>query len=272
MAGEPEFLSPAAKLAQILVPFQGYVLSLDLATAACLAIVLLVSRVRTTQVSGLTLGLLAMLFLASPFEFQGVANLDTRFVVMIGFMVFGGLRVALPRAAALLLVAAFGVRMAVLATVWTVHGQDLAQLRAAIAPVPAGSAVYVAAVSQSEAPDYWAHGTPGRLLSNGLRLDTHMPALLVIEHRAWWPFLFDNESQQPVRTRQPYRDLATTVGGLPDAGMLPTADLCGFDYVLLMEAGGVADLDRLAAGRLTLLTQTDFAALFRVDPARCKGG
>ncbi|MBN8907393.1 MAG: hypothetical protein J0H99_12355, partial [Rhodospirillales bacterium] len=53
---------------------------------------------------------------------------------------------------------------------------------------------------------------------------------------------------------------------MPDAGALPAQDLCGFDDLLLLEAGGAPGF---ADPRLTPLVRTDFAALFRVDPAAC---
>jgi hypothetical protein len=271
LAGGAEFLSPTAKLAQLVAPFEGYVQWLDIVTVAGVSFALLIGRARATLLSGLTLGLLAVLFLVAPFGYQGVANLDTRFVVILGFLVFGGLVPALPRLGVLLLAALFIVRTSVLATAWAGHAVDLAHLRAAIAPVPPGSTVYLAAVSPEEAPEYWAHSPAARRLAFGLQLDSHMAALLPIERRAWWPFLFDNESQQPVATREPYRDLALRVGGIPDAAILPKADLCGFDYVLLLEAGGAQDLDRLMAGRLNLRIHNDFAALFQVDPDKCSG-
>jgi hypothetical protein len=271
LAGEAEFLSPLQKFAQVLVPFEGYVRLLDIATAIIVVCALLAWRARATLASGLCLGLLAVLFLAAPFGYQGVANLDTRFIVILGFLIFGCLIPAMPRLGVLLLATLIIVRTAVLAMVWTGHGADLAQLRAAIAPVPPGSTVFVAAVSPEEAPDYWAHAPLGRSLSSGLQLDTHMPALLPIERRAWWPFLFDNESQQPIATLQPYRTMALRVGGMPDAAALPKADLCGFNYVLVLEAGAATNLGQLMAGRLTLLVRNDYAALFQIDPGKCGG-
>jgi hypothetical protein len=46
-------------------------------------------------------------------------------------------------------------------------------------------------------------------------------------------------------------------------------DLCGYDDVLLLGAGGVRHLDRLESGRLKLVTQSDVAALFQVGSAAC---
>ncbi|MDR3536006.1 MAG: hypothetical protein P4L71_05860 [Acetobacteraceae bacterium] len=271
MAGDMDFLPVPQKLAQLLVPFEGYVLPLDIATGVIVLATLLQGRPRATLASALTVALLALLYLAAPFDFQGVANFDTRFVVILGFLLFGALRPRLSRATGLLLAALFAVRMAVLATVWAGHASDLAQLRTAIAPVSPGSTVFLASVPVREAPAYWAHAPLGRRLSSGLRLDGHMAALLPIERRAWWPMLFDNDSQQPVTTREPYRALANRVGGEIDSDALPKVDLCGVDYVLLLEAGAIPDLDQFGNGRLSLLTRTDFAALFRVDQRKCGG-
>jgi hypothetical protein len=46
-------------------------------------------------------------------------------------------------------------------------------------------------------------------------------------------------------------------------------DLCGFDYLLLLEAGGEPDPVRFAADRLMLLFRSDIAALYRVRPTAC---
>ena len=98
--------------------------------------------------------------------------------------------------------------MAVVALAWHGHRHDIADLRAVIATVEPGARVLVASVSPEEAPDYWQNVPLSRQLSKGIRLDHHLPALLLIERRAFWPFLFDNPSQQPVTTLPPYRELA----------------------------------------------------------------
>ncbi len=265
------FPSVGGKLAELLVPFEGYVLSLDILTAVIVLAVLAGGRARVTAASALTLCVVAVLFLAAPDGFQGVQHLDTRFVVILGFLLFGALRPTIPRGAAIVLIALFSVRMAVLTSAWAGSAVDVADLRAAIAPVPAGATVFVAATSPEEAPDWWANGPLWRRLSVGMRTDVHLPALLPIERRAWWPFLFDNASQQPIRTREPYRSLAVQAGAVIDARAIQAANLCGFDYLLLLEAGAVPDLVRLDPGRLSLLVGTDFAALFRVDQRRCGG-
>ena len=46
-------------------------------------------------------------------------------------------------------------------------------------------------------------------------------------------------------------------------------DLCGYGYLLMLDAGGAPNLTQLATDRLTLLSRSDMAALFRVRPGAC---
>jgi hypothetical protein len=162
--------------------------------------------------------------------------------------------------------------MATIGYAWHQHQHDVADMRAVIASVLPGARVFVAGVSPEEAPAYWRDGPLSRMLSNGIRLDYHLPALLLIEHRAFWPFLFDNPSQQPIETLQPYRELADRAGSVADSAELAvprSAMLCGFDYLLLLEAGARPDLQDFGAGRLLLLARSDVAALFRIRHSGC---
>ena len=111
-----------------------------------------------------------------------------------------------------------------------------------------------------------------RRLSNGIRVDYHLPALLLIERRAFWPFLFDNPSQQPVETLPPYRGLAERAGSIADHGALAEpgkVDLCGFDYLLLLEAGANPTCRISPRNGCCFSRGRTFAALFRVRPAGC---
>jgi hypothetical protein len=155
--------------------------------------------------------------------------------------------------------------MALLMTAWSAQRADLADLRAALAPVRPGQAVYVAEAGLREAPGYWAANPRWRLLANGTRTDEHLGALALIEHRAYWPFEFDNLSQQPLETREPYRSMASQIGGLPDRAAAAVADLRGFDYVLLMAADAVPGLP---ADRFRLLVRSGFAALYAVEKSK----
>ena len=275
MPGEAEFLSPAAKLGQLLVPFVNYSLPLDIVTAVVsVGFVLacaVTGRCRVPLRAGIAIGTLVLLYVVAPFGFKGTFNLDTRFAIMLGLMLFAGWApVGLPpwaaRSAAVVFVVLFAARMTVLGAAWHQHSTDLAELRSVIASVRPGDLVFLTTVSQSEAPAYWRDGPWSRRLSNGARTDVHTAALLLIERRAYWPFLFDNASQQPITTLEPYRTLANGVEGIKEHGLLTAADLCGFDELLLLEAGADPDLARFAGDRLRLIAASDFAALFAVLP------
>jgi hypothetical protein len=281
LAAETEFAPISEKLRQLIFPFANYLLPLDIVTASIVAAFLLACiafrRYRITPGSGFALALLVGLYLATPWPFKGTYFLDTRFAIMLGFLLFAGmLPSALPRsagvAAAMIFTSLFIVRMATLAFAWHQHQHDFAAFRAVVATVEPGARVIVASVSPEEAPSYWRDGPLSRRLSNGIRLDYHLPALLLIEHRAFWPFLFDNPSQQPIVTLAPYRALAERAGSIADHGALAIpgrVDLCGFDYLLLLEAGADPDLAHFAQDRLRLLAQSDIAALFRIRPSAC---
>jgi hypothetical protein len=278
-----EFSSLTVKLRQLILPFANYILPLDIATACIVGAFLLIcfakGWLRVSPIGSLPLLLTTLLFLAAPFSFKGTYLLDTRFVILLGFLLFGAvLPTGLPRAIACATVTGFtllfGVRMAIVGYAWHENQRDIADLRAVIASVEPGSRVFVAAVTQREAPRYWRNVPLSRQLSLGLQLDAHLPAMLLIERRAYWPFLFDNPSQQPVATLPPFRELAERAGSIPDHRALAVpgkVDLCGFDHLLLLDAGGEPDLTHFATNRLALIAQSDVAALFRVRPDACSG-
>ncbi len=278
VADGAQFVSLASKARQLVFPFANYVLPLDIATACIVIAFLLVCvvthRCRVLPGGAMALLLMTLLFVISPWTFKGTYFLDSRFVIMLGFLLFGAMQpVGLPRlaawSAAAALVLLFIVRMGVVMFAWQQHSHDLAQLRAVIAGVQPGERVLIATVAPEEAPHYWRNVPLSRRLSLGFRLDHHLPALLLIEHRAFWPFLFDNPSQQPVMTLPPYRQLVERIGSMPRHGDLSTVDLCGYDKLLLLDAGGEPDLAHFAADRLELLDSSDIAALFKVRPASC---
>ena len=272
------------KFRELVMPFANYVLPLDIGTLVAVVGFLFgcafTGRCRITIASGVPLVLLALLFVMAPNAVKGTYLFDTRFSVMFGYLLFGAVRPApLPRWAIVAAAGGFGalfaVRMAVVDAAWTAHRQDVADLRATIAAVPPGARVFVATVSQEEAPHYWQRGAMSRRLSLGLPLDGHLAALLLIERRAYWPFMFDDPSQQPIETLPPYRGLADRSDasvGARDLEVLDKVDLCGFTDLLLLHAGAVADAARLDPGRLALVSQTDIAALYRVRKDACRGG
>jgi hypothetical protein len=272
--GEIGYLPLGEKLRQLTMPFVNYDRTLDLVTAGVAfglpVLCLLVQRGRVPWPALITSTLLLVAFLLAPFAWKGTFALDTRFTVMLGFMLFAGFVPArwpawFGNSVAAGMAMLFAVRMTLLMTAWTAHATDLADLHRVLAPVQPGQGVYVAEVGMPEAPAYWAANPGWRLLSNGARIDEHLGALALIEHRAFWPFEFTNVSQQPMETLEPYRSLADRVGSLPDYAGASVADVCGFDYVLLIAADAVPPLP---ANRFLLLTQSGFAALYSIT--RCQ--
>jgi hypothetical protein len=159
----------------------------------------------------------------------------------------------------------FLARMVLLTAVWADHRVDLADLRRVLTPVQPGEAVYVAEAGRDEAPAYWKTNPGWRFLASGMRVDDNDGALILIEHRAYWPFEFDVPSQQPIETKEPYRSLAVRVGAMPNRTEAAVADVCGFDHVLLMEADAVPGLP---TDRFRLEVRSGFAALYAI--IRCK--
>jgi hypothetical protein len=279
------YLPPAEKALQLFMPFLNYDYALDVASAlfvvGFLAICLATRRGIMTLASALAMIAILALFLVSPFAFKGTAALDTRFPIMLGFLLFAAVRPRqLPRWAVLaatpVFVTLFAVRMAVLALAWHGHAADLAGLRAVTAGLAPGDRVYVTAVTPAEAPEYWRHGPVTRRLSNGIRLDYHMAALVLIERRAFWPYLFAEPSQQPIRLDPTWQARAEQAAVLPshrlladcngggEGGPAENVNYRGYNYVLMLEAGGEPDLANFAADRLALVASSDMAALFRI--------
>lgn len=265
------------KLRELVMPFSNYLLPLDIATAAAAAgfvgACALLRLCRVTLASGISLAVTVVLFALAPNAVKGTFLFDTRFVIILGFLLFGAVLPTLRRRfAAVGFALLFAVRMVVLGEAWWEQRHDVADMRATIASVQPGSRVLLAFVTQNDAPAYWRDGPMNRHLSVGLPLYYHLPALLLIEHSAFWPYLFDDPSQQPIEALPPYRELTERVGGFVDyrgLAMADGVDLCGFDNVLVVGAGGVKGLARLNVEKLRMVAASDFSALFRIGQAAC---
>ena len=273
------------KLIHAAMSVVNYNLPLDMVTACFTAVVLLtmvmLGCIAAPLGSVVALATTAILFMVSPFGFKGTGYVDARFAVMFGFLLFGAiLPTRLPGKSAWLvgfaIVVLFGVRTAHTAAVWKAHNRDLDQFRIAMAAVEPGSRVLLAAVSLEEANPAQQDVLRRRSLSDGSRLDAHTAALLLIERHAFWPFLFANLEQQPIKLRSPYLEIAQLTVGIPDVRLLSapapqSGDLarfplqgqwsCCYDYVLLMEAGIPADLHH---PNLKLLYQSDYVSLYHI--------
>lgn len=243
---------------------------------------------RTRRAPGLGLALLglAALYAGAPYAFHGGEYVDSRVSLMLGLTLSAGMR-PVPRSVrwrrwgAAAVGAALGVAVASVGWVWGRHNALVAQVRASIAQVPPGSRVLVATAPFAWHNPWWEKAPPTILALGFVRLDYHLAALLAIERRAFWPLLFSDPSQHPIRVLPPYAALSASAGVLPDLPSLvaqrssdphwPRRYLkdwpAHFDYVLVFAAGAEQDLSGFLPDRLTLLNHSDFAALFRVRKA-----
>jgi hypothetical protein len=254
MQGAAEFRTLAGKAEAAMLPVINYAWPLDgltwliLVGAVCVGLTLRWITMRLE--SALALATLVALFLVTPTGFKGTFDLDTRFIAMAAFLLPAvlepaELRAGTGRALAGGFTVLFTIRMAVVLTVWHGWAGELADFRAVIAPVRPGDVVLTV-------------GGGSMRLSDGAVVDTHLPALLVIEHRAWWPFLFDNPSQQPIETREPFRALAERLDAAQDPIGLAVVPVT---HVLIVGRPPVAVPDGL-----TRLTGNPTATLFSVRP------
>ncbi len=276
------------KLVNAASPFINYVFALDMVTAVLvyggIGLGLATGRLILAPRAAIALTIMPVAYFLLPFDLNSGSFLDMRFAVMFGFLLFAAVDRASPnrfhRGLAIVCASLLVARMAVVAQVWTQHRSDLNELRATIAGVPPGANVYVTNVPQEEAPAYWDAGPRARRLSNGLRADYHLPALLLIERNAFWPGLFANPAQQPIQLTPRRAMLAREAHDIPSHADLVTEPdralpaLRDFDFVLMLEAGADPGVETFLAGCLSLVKRTDFAALFRVtrDAPRCAPG
>lgn len=289
-AGGPvEWRSLGEKIANLAEPFMNYYAALDRATA-----LLVFGGVAAALWSGLAaiaaegaVALLACfaLYWVTPWALKGGGWVDARLPIAIGLLVFAAVVPRLPRRAAWAAAAAvaglFVLRTGVLAATWAQHRADLAELRETISAVPPGGRVLVATAEVPASGGRWWRYRQ-RVVAGFFRTDEHMPALLVIERRAFWPLMYAVEGQQPIRLLPPYDRLNPRVNAPPPYRVLD-GDGRGtewewyapylahwrsdFDFVLVLNADGARDdLDTFLPGSLAPLRRTGMAALFRVRP------
>jgi hypothetical protein len=281
----PSWSGPSPKWLYGLYPVLNYSLWLDIATAVLIGAVLVVGVASGRMVVPgrwrIMIAGLALLFLSTPFAMSGLAYVDSRFSILLAFAVFAGVRpVGVPRGVMVAVCAAgLGLllgRTALVASVWHGYGAEVADVRAAIADVEPGARVlpvWVRAGGVSAGPQ-------GRLLSDGNVMDWHLPAVIMLDRRAFWPYLFASPGQQPVRWLGASLDLAhdtphpvhpdmlsVVAPSAAERAAFPAGETWAsrYDYVLLMQSGGVPiDPAGLEPGRLEVVRSGGAAALLRV--------
>ncbi len=286
---EVEWRALGAKINNLAEPFMNYYASLDRATALLVfggvsAMLWLRLAVVSSEGAVAILTCLA-LYAVTPSLLKGGNWVDTRLPIAVGLLVFAAVLPRLPRRAAWVVstavVGLFVLRTGVLATTWVQHRVDLSELREAISGVPSGSRVLVATADLPGSGERWWRYRP-RVIANFNRTDEHMPALMTIERRAFWPLMYAVRGQQPIRFLPPYDGLNPRVSAPPPHQLLGTNGRStwwegqapylahwrsDFDFVLVLNADGARDdLDGFLPDSLKLLRRTGMAALFRVRP------
>jgi hypothetical protein len=266
----------SAKVMEWLMPFITYDRPLTALTALVVlgAVVFLWRGARRARGAGLALALLALTYGLAPFAVAGGSYFDCRMPVMAGFLLFAGFAPQPSARAGALAAAAFAalllLRSAEVATNWWGHAEDLAEFRRTIAAVEPGAPVIVAETRIDR-----MHAGRGRVLQGFMRLDRHLPALLLLERRAFWPLFFSHAGQQPVRVLPPYdRMSAPSAEPVPWYALSPPqprdtylkaypylADWRGrFEYVL-----AVGPPPQAVPPGLRLLRTGAVASLYRID-------
>lgn len=279
--------SLAAKLFYFSSPFLAYrpLPGLLAALAFIGATVLLIGRGKASLAPGIrgTALTLLLAYACLPFALAGGTFVDTRIPLLLALSLSAGVRPPAGRSwpcrtVAAALVLAFAVSWSSVARVWAAPNAEAAELRTSIAPVPAGNRVLVAMPRVDRSNPYWRHASPHVLALGILRIDYQLPALLAIDRRAFWPFLFSDPSQHPIRVRAPYDALAVAQGAPPDLPSLlaersldphwPAPFLknwpATYDYLLVIDAAAVRGLAHFLPQQLELVNCSRFAALFRV--------
>jgi hypothetical protein len=180
-----------------------------------------------------------------------------------------------------LIVVAFAVAIAArtfdVGRVWAAHDAQIADFRRVVRLVQPGERVLVVQAERNADPKAMVNRPDSVRAMRYNDSTMHLPALLVIEHGAFWPLLFTAPTKQPVRVMPPYDALSLPEGELPWAGGLAGPDpatlkwapyLLGwqekFDWVLVMHPSEIAEGYRLLPDRLDPVEAGQVAALYRV--------
>jgi hypothetical protein len=271
------------KLYGLMGPFLTYNRLLDAgAVILVLAVLILFAVGRRLTIAPPLVGIIVLLLAAYPvvpFFLMQTAWVDQRMPILAGFLLVAGTfpRVRSGRTARLMFAAftaAILARTFVIAQVWSGHDAQIADFRQVIEPVQPGDRVLVVQVQKNADPDAMVNQPDSvrAMVENDATM--HLPTLLVIEHKAFWPLLFTAPTKQPVKVNPPYDTISLPEGELPWAGSLADLDPATlkwapylpdwqhkFDWVLVLNPGDAPDgyslpfdqLDQVAAGKIAVL-------------------
>jgi hypothetical protein len=270
------------KLYGLISPFLTYDRVLDALTIAlCGGAIVLLIRTQNIIVSPsimLAISVLMALYPVTPFVFMNSAWIDQRLPIMAGYLIFAGakprfsrfwIRRLLPAAAVILAV----LRIAEISDVWWKHNSDVADFLQVIGPVQPGDRVLVV---QPDRPP--GANNPDSLYEMRVVDPTqHLPGLLLIYHKAFWPLLFAVPTKHLVGAVGPYRALSVPEGLPPQVRELSNTTAISlevapyldhwpdkFDWALLLRPGEVPDSEHLIADHLKMVATGKTAALYRI--------
>jgi hypothetical protein len=107
----------------------------------------------------------------------------------------------------------------------------------------------------------------------------HLASFVLLDRHAFWPNIFAEDTKQPIRMKEPYRELQAVDS--PPVNYLELASPSispselkrfpflphwneKFDYVLVLNAEGAPDLEHFLPNQLQLVDRQGIAALFLV--------
>jgi len=217
-----------------------------------------------------------------PFVLMKTAWIDQRLPVMASFLLIAAVaprvrRKRLGAALAIVCATIFLWREIKIVLIWTDHDRAVTEFRKNISFVSANERVLV--VRPNLNPDRTAPSNNPDSVTEMLENDAsmHLPALLVIDRRAFWPLLFTAIAKQPVAVVPPYNAISMPEGITPQVKDLthpsPAALEAApylkdwpytFDWVLLLRPAAVPDADTLLPERLMLVDRGRLGALYKV--------
>ena len=277
---------PGLKSYGVLGPFLTYDRLLDVAAVLLVLFVLglcaMSRRLRVTPAVGGVFAVLMIAYPIIPFTLMKTSWVDQRLPILAGFLIFAGTLPRLPTRRTTMLIAAalavaIGARTFEIAVDWSGRDAVLADFRQVIAPVAAGDRVLVVQAERNGDIDAMVNRPDSVRSMRDNDSTMHLPALLVFEHKAFWPLLFSAPSKQPVKVLPSYTELSLPEGELPWIGGLADLDpgtlkfapyLPGwekkFDWVLVMRPAEAPHGYDLLPDRLEPATQGKIAALYRI--------
>ncbi|SEH96917.1 hypothetical protein [Tardiphaga sp. OK245] len=263
------------KIWGIFTPFMTSHVALTLASGLMVFVFVILNWRQAVVAPGvvLVLAALGIVYVVMPSSIKGGTFADVRLALIMGLTLFAGVQPRFTKRAGLLasvsVALVIAVRVGSVSADWAAHSDDLADLRAAIAPVMPGDRVLVA---------HQQHGSNTRVekaeraLPGFYRLDDHISALLLIERRAFWPQLFADPAQQPIDIKSPFDSMANplmapALWSSLQADQAPVMERylqnwrADFDHVLLIDPPRPV----MPPAGLAPAVTTDYTILYRID-------